>query len=114
MLTLEEACRHQTRRVLARSHRLLGRILTAQGQYKEAALHFEQAMQVFREHEFRLEYARTLYAYGISLLECNKQKALAYLSEAREIFIDCYAAIDLKWVESTLANIELENVVAGK
>jgi tetratricopeptide (TPR) repeat protein len=114
MLTLEEAYRHQTRRVLARSHRLLGRILTTQGQYKEAALHFEQAMQVFREHEFRLEYARTLYAYGISLLECNKQKALAYLSEAREIFIDCYAAIDLKWVESTLANIELENVVAGK
>ncbi|HEX6477264.1 MAG TPA: tetratricopeptide repeat protein [Ktedonobacteraceae bacterium] len=114
MQTLEEARRHQIRRVLARSHRLLGRILTAQGQYKEAVLHFEQAIEVFREHEFRLEYARTLYAYGITLLERNGEKALAYLSEAREIFIDCYAAIDLKWVESILANTGLENVAAGK
>jgi DNA-binding SARP family transcriptional activator len=112
--TLEQAHEHQIKRVLARSHRLLGRILTEQGQHEEGALHFEQSMRVFREHEFRLEYARTLYAYGITLLECNRQKALAYLSEARDIFIDCYAAIDLEGVESLLANTEFENVAAGK
>ena len=114
MQTLEEACRHQIKRVLARSHRLLGSILTAQEQYEEATLHFEQAAQVFREHEFRLEYARTLYTYGTTLLHRNRQKALAYLSEARDIFIDCCAAIDLEMVESLLATTEFENVVAGK
>jgi len=112
--TLEEAYRHQITRVLARSHRLLGRILVVQGQHKEATMHFEQAIQVFREHEFRLEYARTLNTYGITLLERNRQKALAYLSEARDIFIDCYAAIDLELVERTLASTELENVAVGK
>jgi DNA-binding SARP family transcriptional activator/Tfp pilus assembly protein PilF len=112
--TLEEAYQHQIKRVLARSHRLLGRILMVQGQHKEAAMHFEQAIQVFREHDFRLEYARTLNTYGITLLERNRQKALAYLSEARDIFIDCYAAIDLDLVERTLASIELENIGVGK
>ena len=112
--TLEEAYQHQIKRVLARSHSLLGRILMVQGQHKEAVMHFEQAIQVFREHEFRLEYARTLNTYGITLLERNRQKALAYLSEARDIFIDCYAAIDLDSVERTLASIELENVAVGK
>ena len=112
--TLEEARLHQIKRVLARSHRLLGRILTAQGQLEEATMQFEQAMQLFREHEFRLEYARTLHVYGTSLLEYNRQKALALLTEARDIFIDCYAAIDLELVERTLAGTELENVAAGK
>ncbi|HJT56615.1 MAG TPA: tetratricopeptide repeat protein [Ktedonobacteraceae bacterium] len=112
--TLEEAGTHQIKRVLARSHRLLGRILMAQGQREEATTHFEQAMQVFREHEFRLEYGRTLYSYGITLLERDRQKAFALLSEAREIFIDCYAAIDLEVLEHTLAISNLENVVIAK
>ncbi len=112
--TLEEAGRHQLKRVLARSHRLLGRILMAQGQRNEATTHYEQAMEIFREHEFRLEYARTLYSYGVTLLERNRQKALALLSEAREVFIDCYAAIDLEIVEHTLAISNLEHVAVAK
>jgi DNA-binding SARP family transcriptional activator len=114
MQTLEEASQHQITRELARTHRLIGRILTAQGQREGASSHFEQALRLFREHEFRLEYARTLYAFSLTLLERNRQKALALLTEAREIFIDCYAAIDLEMLEQTLAISNLAHVAVAK
>ena len=108
MQTMEEAREHELTRMLARSQRLLGRILAAQGNYVAADEFFEQALQVFRECELRLDYARALHGYGETLLERSEpeeesyQKGLAYLSEARTIFIDCSAAIDLAWVEAVL------------
>ncbi|HZU69622.1 MAG TPA: tetratricopeptide repeat protein [Ktedonobacteraceae bacterium] len=112
--TLEEVCQHQITRELARTHRLIGRILMAQGQGEGANRHFEEALRIFREHEFRLEYARTLYSFSLTLLERKRQKALAMLAEAREIFIDCYAAIDLEMLEQTLARSNVEHVAVAK
>jgi len=39
-------------------------------------------------------------------------KGLAYLHQARDIFADCHANIDLEWVEHVLANYRSETVRA--
>ena len=117
MQTMQEAREHELTRMLARSHRLLGRILAAQGDYAQADVYFEQALQVFRECELRLDYARALHGYGETLLERSQsggssyQKGLAYLHEARNIFTDCHAAIDLELVEVVLNPPQPETIV---
>ncbi len=107
--TREAAGEHELTRVLARSHRLLGRILAAQGDYELADRYFEQAIAVFREYEMRLDYARSLHGYGVTLMQRSGpgneaySRGLTYLSEAREVFANCKATIDLRWVEWILA-----------
>jgi DNA-binding SARP family transcriptional activator/Flp pilus assembly protein TadD len=110
--TLDEARQRELTRVQARLQRLLGRILAAQGRLEQADFYFEQAIEVFRKYEMRLDYARTLHGYGISLLQRNTegnemhQQGLSYLHQARDLFRDCKAAIDLEWTEGILANPE--------
>jgi len=117
MQTMEEAREHELTRMLARSHRLLGRILAAQAEYVQADAYFDQALQVFRECELRLDYARALHGYGETMLERSQpgeytyQKGLAYLHEARHIFTDCHAAIDLELVEVVLNPSQPESIV---
>lgn len=114
--TLQEADEYDIPRMLARSHCLLGRIMTAQGAYEQAATSFEQALHIFQENEMRLDYARTLHCYGISLLqrtnadEDDYQHGIASLREACDIFTTCHAAIDLEWVSFQLADYERRQV----
>jgi tetratricopeptide (TPR) repeat protein len=114
MRTMEEARRHELTRMLARSYRLLGRILAAQGEHEQAGACFEEALQIFRDHAMRLDYARALHGYGDTLLERSTpapgvyQTGLAYLNEARTIFAACHAAIDLDWVDQSLTNTTSE------
>lgn len=116
--TMEEAERYELTRVLARSYRLLGRILAVCGEYTQAFAYFDRALQIFRECEFRLDYARALHGYGVTLIErqvprdVQFDKGLAYLHQARDIFTDCHANIDLEWVEHVLANYRSETVRA--
>lgn len=113
--SVSEAREHELARVLARSQRLLGRILAAQGRTAEADAYFEQALDIFSRHEMRLDYARALHGYGVTLLQRSSsgepafQRGLAYLQEARTIFAGCKAAIDIKWVERILVNHDYEN-----
>lgn len=113
--SMKAAQEHELARVLARSQRLLGRILAAQGKTVEADAYFEQAIEVFSRHEMRLDYARSLHGYGVTLLQRSAageplfQRGLAYLQEARAIFAQCKAAIDVKWVERILAHYDYEN-----
>jgi tetratricopeptide (TPR) repeat protein len=109
--TLAEAQQHETTRAIGRAHRLLGRILTAQDQYKEAMAHYTQAMQIFQDRELRLDYARTVHGYGTALAQWNAdqeargkayQQGLDYLREAHAIFVDCQASVDRVWVERVL------------
>lgn len=108
--SLEEARQHEITRMIARSQRLLGRILAARGDFAQAASYFEQAMQVFQQHEMRLDYARALHGYGAVLLqqgainECLGKKGLTLLQEARELFVISHAAIDLQLVNDLLAH----------
>jgi DNA-binding SARP family transcriptional activator/Tfp pilus assembly protein PilF len=109
MRTMAEAKQYELSRMLGRSYRLLGRILAVEGDSTQANTYFEQALQVFRDRELRLDYARSLHGYGVTLIERHKpgeaqfNKGLAYLYEARDIFADCHAAVDLEWVEHALA-----------
>jgi tetratricopeptide (TPR) repeat protein len=113
--SIRDAQEHELTRALARSQRLLGRILAAQGQTVEADAYFEKAIDVFSRHEMRLDYARALHDYGVTLLQRGSagepafQRGLAYLQEARAIFAQCKAAIDIEWVERILAHYDYEN-----
>lgn len=108
MRTMEEAEQYELTRMLARSYRLLGRILALLGEYTQANAYFDLALQIFRECGFRLDYARALHGFGVTLIErhipgdVQFDKGLAYLHEAHDIFADCHASIDLEWVEHVL------------
>ncbi len=115
--TLEEAQQYELIWGFARCQRLLGSILTAQEQLAEATQYFDQAIETFHKRDMRLEYARTLYSYGVALLErtggekSELKQGLSYLREARQIFSECHAALDLQLVERVL--VVHENVIDG-
>lgn len=102
---LKDAHQHEMHRSRGRAQRLLGRILAAQGQHEQADDYFEQSLETFRTHEIRLDYARALHGYAVTLLQRSipgdqiYQKGLNYLHEARAIFAECRAALDLEWAE---------------
>jgi DNA-binding SARP family transcriptional activator/Tfp pilus assembly protein PilF len=114
--TLHEAEEYEIPRMLARSHCLLGRIMTIQGAFEQAATAFEQALGIFLENEMRLDYARTLHCYGLSLLqhsgagEADYRRGISLLQQARDIFAACHAAIDLEWVSFQLTDYERRQV----
>lgn len=122
--TLQEAQQQETTRVIGRAQRLLGRILAGQGNYDEADTYFEQAVQMFRAQELRLDYARALHGYGITLVQRSLamqattrdplvdqpqhhsmyQRGMDYLHEARTIFNTSHAPIDFSWVDLVISN----------
>ncbi|MFL5703431.1 MAG: tetratricopeptide repeat protein, partial [Ktedonobacteraceae bacterium] len=113
--TLEEAKRYELTWLIARAQRILGSIFALQGQREQAELHFEQALHTFRKSGMRLEYARTLHYYGLMLLHqdgvdeeaCReRERGLHSLREARQVFTDCKAALDVQVVEGILARHE--------
>src|SRR5207302_1929133 len=107
---------------------LLGRILAKQDHYEKANIFFEQALTLFRKSDLRLDYARTLRSYGISLLQrgvpshlfhptrtstrkdtkqqTSYQRSLASLLEAQRIFSDSHATLDLTWTEHALTQLK--------
>lgn len=134
--TMAEAQQHETTRVIGRAHRLLGRILAAQGQHEQADTHYEQALEMFQERTLRLDYARTLLGYGVALMQRNisrderpgeqhgaeqvvrderaYQQGLGYLHEAHTIFIDCQATVDRVWAEHMLAQFAQQSMTVAK
>jgi predicted ATPase/DNA-binding SARP family transcriptional activator/Tfp pilus assembly protein PilF len=123
MMALEETSQSGMMQVVGRSHCLLGRIQAASGHEQEAQDSFEQALHIFKQHGLRLDYARTLHNYGISLLrralhvQTNgstgaslHSTGLDYLREARDIFDACKANIDLQRAERTLSEISQRTI----
>ena len=126
--TLQEAQKQETMRVIGRAQRLLGRILAELGNYTEADTYFEQAIQIFREQELRLDYARALHGYGLTLVQRGMivnasntseertrfhQHGLAYLHEARAIFNASHATIDFTWVNLVISSYTTNKVIEG-
>jgi tetratricopeptide (TPR) repeat protein len=107
---LEEAGRYEQTWLLACAQRLIGSILSTKEQYEQADSNYTQALDILRKRRMRLEEARTLHSYGESLLQRANYdehpdrytEGLRYLQEARNIFEQCHAALDLKLVERTL------------
>src|SRR6266516_918872 len=106
---LEEARQYELIGTCARCQRLLGSILTAQSKQTQTEQEFEQAMQVFRKCGMRLEYARTLHNYSVSLLEHKNtvqesyKDGLSLLQKAHQVFDKCHATLDLQRVEHDIA-----------
>ncbi len=120
---LKAAQENETGPIIGRANHLLGRILMSQGQYEQADLYFEQAITIFREGGLRLDYARTLHSYGAFLLQrgsstssathCTQeereaflQRGIDYLHEARSIFTNCHASVDLTLIERIFAQLK--------
>ncbi|MBE3561855.1 MAG: tetratricopeptide repeat protein, partial [Ktedonobacteraceae bacterium] len=126
--TLKAAQEQEAIRSIGRIYRLLGRIFAARQNHVQAMYHLEQARQLFLERALWLDYARTLHSLGITLLRrylawCDNQQrtpqteplqsddqlyqqGLAYLQEAYAIFTRSHAALDLAWINQTLARVE--------
>nr|MDQ2905208.1 tetratricopeptide repeat protein [Chloroflexota bacterium] len=108
---LQEADQYEMTRLRARAQALLGSILAAQGLHERAAQHFEQAINTGRERGLRLDYARALHSYAQALLSTGEEgphrQALTYLREARQIFSECHATLDLTFAEQTNARYAL-------
>jgi tetratricopeptide (TPR) repeat protein len=106
--THEEAQKYEITNASERIYRLLGRIQAAQKNYQQAGEYFEQAMQLCRERDFKLDYARTLHVYGAMLIQHKqtRQKGLEYLYAAQEIFATSHAAFDLRLLEQDLTRLE--------
>jgi tetratricopeptide (TPR) repeat protein len=102
---LQEAQGSELTWLLARTRRLLGAILAMRDNDEQADAYFQQALQVFRESSMRLEYARALRSYGGALLrrEHTAQQGLLFLQEARQVFSECHAILDMQAVERLLS-----------
>ncbi len=119
--TLQEAQTQETVRVVGRAQHLLGRVLAEQGRYVEADTYFEQALRIFREQGLRLDYARALHGYGVTLVQRDTdatpgsayQRGLDYLREAHAIFNTSHATIDFSWVDLVLSNYTVRTVKEG-
>ncbi len=91
------------------AQRLLGCCLAVSGRHSEADEAFQQALHMSQQTGMRLEQGRTLYNYGVIMLQrsCPQdtifQIGLTYLQQAQELFATCHAAIDLKKVNCILA-----------
>jgi DNA-binding SARP family transcriptional activator len=107
--TLEDARKFELAWLVARAQSFLGSISDALGQYEQADKYFEQSARMFRKNDMKLEYARTLQYYGEALVrregvnQERHQQGLKYLSDAREIFKECKAALDLQVIEQMLS-----------
>ena len=106
--TLREAQQSELKWLIARAQCVLGNILAAKKRPEEAKQHFEQALRMFRKMSMRLEGARTLLSYGIFLLQNDgeKQEGISSLQEARKIFNECKADLDLRLADQALAKYD--------
>jgi len=120
--TLKDLEEYEAIRTVGRTYRLLGRIVAAQRNYDEAITYYKKALQIFLERGLRLDYARTLHGYGVTLIlqsqsasmaaanqavpNAQYQAGLDSLHEAHAIFSLCRASIDAIWVERVLSQYE--------
>ena len=117
---LEEANRYEQTWLLACVQRLLGTILAIQGRHKEAKTYFTQSLETLRERGMRLEYARTLRDYGEAILRYAHPDDDAYeqpitrLQEARQIFEECGAVLDLGSTDRSLATYAVPAPAAAR
>ncbi|HLZ60394.1 MAG TPA: hypothetical protein VKR06_25910, partial [Ktedonosporobacter sp.] len=88
-----------------RAHRVLSVILASLGQQDKADWQFQQATLTATQTSMRLEYGRSLHQYGEALLSRNKSHGLGYLQQARQIFVECEATLDVERLEYDLSQL---------
>jgi DNA-binding SARP family transcriptional activator len=105
---LDEATASELVWLRARAQALLGEILAALGEQEQAREYFQHALTTFAATGMRLEHARASQDCANALLRASsdrasREQALDYLNEARQVFQECHAALDLRSVERLLA-----------
>ena len=105
MHTIQDAQKYELLALIAHAQRVRGDILFKQRQYEQAIQAFECAIADFRNFGMRLECARTLQDYGITLLKITDPTintalhAHEYLQEARALFMLCHVTPALHMIE---------------
>ncbi|HVU69155.1 MAG TPA: hypothetical protein VHD63_18635, partial [Ktedonobacteraceae bacterium] len=71
--------------------------------------YLQEAIMTFNNIGMRLDYARTLQIYSITLANSSqnadiRKKAFICLKQAKEIFQDCHATLDQENAEHLLAS----------
>jgi len=102
--------------LFARAQCLQAEAFALQGHLEEASRAFERAISTFRTHEMRLEYGRSCFQYAVAMLRSEgpdrkthhrgETKWYNYLREARQIFAECHASLDLQLAERVLLQQE--------
>ena len=105
---IEEVRNREQSWLLACALRLLGCILATELRYEEASANFEQSLTLLQVCGMRLEWALTQCAYAESILlhyhqDDNYERAIARLQEARKVFEECGATLDIELVDRVLA-----------
>jgi tetratricopeptide (TPR) repeat protein len=106
---MHQAQQYEQTWLLACTYRLMGSILSVQGQMEQASEYFEHAIEILHHRGMRLEWARTLQSYGSAILEqhgtgeIGYSQALKYLQDASQAFHECNANLELLTVERLLA-----------
>ncbi len=106
---MNEAQRYEQTWLLACTQQLIGNILTIQAHYEQAETYFMQSLEALKKCGMRLQWARTLQSFGLTLLEqhskgeTNYEKGLNYLQDAYQTFQECNAIQDLEAIERILA-----------
>ena len=109
LLIMEEAHRSKQLWLLAGAQRLIGSLLSVQGDQQQAIPYFRQALQAFQQCGMRLEWARTLCSYGEALLQSSHsgntdyQQGLRYLQDGQQALRECHALLDLQMVDRLLS-----------
>jgi Bacterial transcriptional activator domain./IstB-like ATP binding protein. len=100
---LEEAKHFELIWLFARAYLLIGDYYVQQRQYRDAMNNYEQGLLLSRKSDMRLELARELKHVGEFLLRCedvhiaDQVTAQSYLTEARQLFEECGAKLDLQF-----------------
>jgi tetratricopeptide (TPR) repeat protein len=113
-LAFEEANASGLTRLVALAQKIQGDIYSFLQDYDEAKNIYEQALSVMRKIGMRLEYARTLTNYALMFLNKNYCKdhtgvkqGIKYLQEAKQIYNECGATVDIRIVEAHLSRYDL-------
>ena len=105
---IAEAHVHVQTWLQARGEHLLGTFLLDQGQQDQALLLFKKALSTFQAVDMRLEYGRVLSASALVFTaplvdEQQISRAIDSLREARRLFLECHASLDVQSVEYALS-----------
>jgi tetratricopeptide (TPR) repeat protein len=89
------------------NRRVMGQLLTSQGDYGGASVAFDQAIKVLGEIGGQLTLARAYYHRAMMFeQQGSREQAILDATLAQAIFIDCEAARDLEQATALLARLE--------
>ena len=110
---LEEAKLLDFSGLIARSQHVLGNVFALQHQFEQASQHYERALNVSSQAWYAFGICTAFTALRSYIIESRlisskrNQIGFGYLQEARQIFKDCMAELDLREVEFEISKYKV-------